>query len=251
MQGNVRLFEIGTAFLPASGSGQVDGEEIRVGALIMGASRPPHFTEPDPPAYDAWDAKALAMRVARAAWPGAEVVLVAPDQGTEGLLWQVTVGGVVRGHVAQLVTLDAPNWAAPAYGVEITLGAMPATYVAPKGEHRYAESGASGPSVAPVRYTPLPAMPAAEFDLALLVPLVTSAATVEALIRSTAGELLESLVVFDEYRGKGLPEGTRSVGWRLTFRHPERTLRDKEIDGRRAMLLKTLETELGVVPRTA
>ena len=94
-------------------------------------------------------------------------------------------------------------------------------------------------------------MPAAEFDLALLVPMQISAATVEAVMRSAAGELLESLVVFDEYRGKGLPGGTRSIGWRLTFRHPERTLRDKEIDGRRAMLLKTLETELGVVPRSA
>jgi phenylalanyl-tRNA synthetase beta chain len=94
-------------------------------------------------------------------------------------------------------------------------------------------------------------MPAAEFDLALLVPTHIAAAAVEALIRNTAGELLESVVVFDEYRGKGLPEGTRSVGWRLTFRHPERTLRDKEIEGRRAMLLKTLEKELSVVPRSA
>jgi phenylalanyl-tRNA synthetase beta chain len=153
--------------------------------------------------------------------------------------------------VSALTSLDAPNWASPAFGVELTLGAMPAAYVAPKGEHRYVAAVASGPAVTPVRYVPLPAMPAAEFDLALLVPANTSAAAVEVLMRNTAGELLESLVVFDEYRGKGLPDGTRSVGWRLTFRHPERTLRDKEIEGRRAMLLKTLEKELGVVPRSA
>lgn len=249
MQGNVRLFEIGTAFLAASGSESVGGEEIRVGALIMGASRPPHFTEPKPPAFDAWDAKALAVRIAHAAWPGAKVELH-EAQDADGRLWNVAVDGSPRGHVSALTTLDAPNWAAAAFGVEITLGAMPVAYVAPKGEHRYLATAASGPTVTPVRYIPLPAMPAAEFDLALLVPNGTTAATVEKTIRDAAGELLEALVVFDEYRGKGLPDGTRSVGWRLTFRHPERTLRDKEIDGRRSMLLKTLE-KIGVVPRSA
>ena len=63
-------------------------------------------------------------------------------------------------------------------------------------------------------------------------------------------ELLESVVVFDEYRGEHVPAGTRSLAWRLTFRHPERTLRDKEIEGRRAQLLRTLEKEIGVVVRT-
>jgi phenylalanyl-tRNA synthetase beta chain len=63
--------------------------------------------------------------------------------------------------------------------------------------------------------------------------------------------MLESLIVFDEFRGPGIPEGTRSLAWRLTFRHPERTLRDKEIDGRRSQLLKELQKELNVVPRTA
>lgn len=258
MQGNVRLFEVGTAFLANDGAETVRGEEIRVGALIMGASRPPHFTEPKPPAFDAWDAKALALTIAGAAWPGAEVALVArPDDhrdadGAPSLLWTVMVDGTERGHVSALTGLDAPNWAAPAYGVELTLGAMPAEYVAAKGANAHADAsaGTSGPAVTPVRFVPLPAMPAAEFDLALLVPSGTSAATVENTIREAAGDLLESLVVFDEYRGQGLPAGTRSVGWRLTFRHPERTLRDKEIDGRRSMLLKTLE-KIGVVPRSA
>ena len=55
----------------------------------------------------------------------------------------------------------------------------------------------------------------------------------EAVIRRESGELLESVQVFDEYRGERLPAGVRSVAWRLQFRHPERTLRDKELEGRR------------------
>ena len=64
------------------------------------------------------------------------------------------------------------------------------------------------------------------------------------------GETLERVSVFDEYRGEGVPAGSRSLAWRLTFRHPERTLRDKEIEGRRAQLLKALQQELGIVVRT-
>jgi phenylalanyl-tRNA synthetase beta chain len=97
----------------------------------------------------------------------------------------------------------------------------------------------------------MPTTPSAEFDLALLVPDTLSAANVERVIRRAGGELLDRLSLFDEFRGDGVPAGKRSLAWRLTFRHPERTLRDKEIDGRRSQLLKTLENELGVVPRTA
>jgi phenylalanyl-tRNA synthetase beta chain len=100
------------------------------------------------------------------------------------------------------------------------------------------------------RYRPLPTTPPADFDLALVVPAGRSVADVELVIRRTAGELLERLELFDEYTGKGIEPGTRSLAWRLTFRHPERTLRDKEIEGRRAKILGALESELNVRQRT-
>ncbi|HVZ50257.1 MAG TPA: hypothetical protein VG916_15845, partial [Gemmatimonadaceae bacterium] len=150
----------------------------------------------------------------------------------------------------QAVALDAPVWASPAFGVEITLGKMPATPPAAAGAHDYSRASAPTPARPALRYVPLPTQPAAEFDLALIVPDAVSAAEVERLMRATSGEMLESVVVFDEYRGDKVPPGTRSLAWRLTFRHPERTLRDKEIEGRRAQLLKTLEREIGVRART-
>jgi phenylalanyl-tRNA synthetase beta chain len=97
----------------------------------------------------------------------------------------------------------------------------------------------------------MPVTPAAEFDLALLVPDAVLAAQVEDVLRSVSGPQLERCELFDEFRGQGVSAGTRSLAWRLTFRHPERTLREKEIEGRRVLLLKTLEGQLGVRPRTA
>ena len=70
-------------------------------------------------------------------------------------------------------------------------------------------------------------------------------------MRAASGELLERVHLFDEFRGPGIPEGARSLAWRLTFRHPERTLRDKEIEGRRARLLDILAKELGIQPRAS
>ena len=70
------------------------------------------------------------------------------------------------------------------------------------------------------------------------------------MIRTSAGDLLERLVAFDLYEGAGVEWGSRSVAWRLTLRHPERTLRDKEIEGRRSKILSALQTELNVRQRS-
>jgi phenylalanyl-tRNA synthetase beta chain len=249
MQGNVRLFEVGTVFEP--GDSALPVERTNVALLVMGERRPPHFTDGKPPAFDAWDAKGLAELTARAAFPGTAVTL-RPSAGESDmlgdLLWELLVDGHVRGVVSR-VPLDAPVWAAPAFGVELTLGVMSNADIAAPGTNVHGQAGQVAASAPRKRFTPLPATPASEFDLALLLPDGVTAAQVERVIRVAAGELLERLVAFDEYRGAAGAQ--RSVAWRLTLRHPERTLRDKEIDGRRSKILSALEHELHVRQRSA
>ena len=243
MEGDVRLFEVGHVFLPSDG--RLPREEVHVAAMLLGKRRPAHFTEPDPPVFDAWDAKSLAIDLARAAFPDASIALVPADAP---LLWRVTAHGRVVG-VVQRVVMDKPVWAADAFGVELDLGVMPSVDVAPAGTHAHLAVTGTPPHVPHVLYRPIPAMPAAGFDLALVLPAEVRAADVELVLRRESGELLELLQVFDEYRGEHLPEGKRSVGWRLQFRHPERTLRDKELEGRRGKLVSALQRELGVTVR--
>ncbi|HUQ45747.1 MAG TPA: phenylalanine--tRNA ligase subunit beta [Gemmatimonadaceae bacterium] len=244
MQGNVRLFEIGAVFVP--GEDVLPDESVHVALLVMGDREPTHFTNAKPGSFDAWDAKGLAELVASVAAPGEPVELQPVGEGD--LLWRIAIGGASRGEVRR-VPLDAPVWASPAYGIELELAAVSNSDVAPAGEH------AHGAPVAPVAratspFRPLPVTPAAEFDLALLVPEGVRAADVERVIRGAAGELLERLLAFDLYQGTAVETGHRSVAWRLTLRHPERTLRDKEIDGRRARILSALQTELHVRQRS-
>jgi phenylalanyl-tRNA synthetase beta chain len=52
--------------------------------------------------------------------------------------------------------------------------------------------------------------------------------------------------IVNEYRGGRVPEGTRSVTIRLTFRAPDRTLEAAEVDAAEARLLAILERETGV-----
>jgi phenylalanyl-tRNA synthetase beta chain len=239
---DVRLFEVGSAFEPRSSG--VPSEELRLAVVMMGRRRPAHFTEPNPPAFDEWDAKGIAEHAAHVAHPAGRVSLV---PGLDGAIWSIEVDGVARGVVKRLA-LDAPIWAAPAYAIELWLGDIATAPPAPPGSHSYKEVATRRAPVA--RYRPVPTMPPAEIDLALLVPRGTTVADVERVIRGTAGELLESLDLFDQYTGEGVDANHRSLAWRLTFRHPERTLRDKEIEGRRAKIVSALEEELHVRQRT-
>ena len=241
--GDLRLFEIGTVFLPGAAAQPV--ERLKLGILLMGHRRPPHFSDPRPPKMDEWDAKAVAEAATALAFPAGTIEL-AP---ISNVLWEIRVDGVARGTVFR-AELDAPVWAGAAYGVELTLADIDSQPAAPRGQHLYKER-VSAPPATGRKFQALPSMPSAEVDLAILVPKATTVADVERVMRAQAGDILESLVLFDEYTGAGVPADQRSLAWRLTFRHPERTLRDKEIEGRRAKIVRALEEELHVRQRTS
>jgi phenylalanyl-tRNA synthetase beta chain len=242
--GDVRVFEIGSAF--DKSQAVMPREQLRLGVLVMGRRRPPHFTDTQPPAFDEWDAKAIAEIAATAAYPDRRIEL-RPGSGL--MLWKIHAGGHTVGNIMR-VELDAPVWASPAYGIELILGEVATKPPAERGSHAYIEGGRPE-RARPARYHALPTMPPAEIDLALLVPHGTTVADVERVVRAAGGELLEKLELFDQYTGAGVDSNHRSLAWRLTFRHPERTLRDKEIEGRRSKILGALEQELHVRQRSA
>jgi phenylalanyl-tRNA synthetase beta chain len=71
--------------------------------------------------------------------------------------------------------------------------------------------------------------PVAKEDVALVVDQRTPAAEVEAALRDGAGELLESVRLFDVYVGQQLPPGHRSLAYALRFRAPDHTLTLDEV----------------------
>ena len=78
-------------------------------------------------------------------------------------------------------------------------------------------------------YKPFSTFPPAKRDVAVVVPADTTAEAVLAEIRAAGGDLLTAATLFDVYRGTGLPDGTKSLAFALTYQAPDRTLGDKEI----------------------
>ncbi len=98
-------------------------------------------------------------------------------------------------------------------------------------------------------YQPLPRFPAVERDLALVCHETVTAAQVEECIRSAGTHLLRSVKLFDVYRGKGIPEGKKSLAFSLTLRADDRTLTDSDSESVVKGILEALEKTLGAVLR--
>ena len=80
--------------------------------------------------------------------------------------------------------------------------------------------------------------PSSDVDLAFVISDSVPAAAVSSTLEKTAGELLESLSLFDVYRGPGMPEGSRSLAWRLRLCAFDHTLTDEEIARLRARCIE-------------
>ena len=91
-------------------------------------------------------------------------------------------------------------------------------------------------------------MPAAVQDVALIVDSSVSAQDVESALRQGAGELLESIALFDRYDKIG--DGKISLAFTLTFRASDRTLTGAEVSAMREAAVVAAAKATGAVLRT-
>ena len=102
----------------------------------------------------------------------------------------------------------------------------------------------------PVRqFRPLPAFPAIRRDVAMIVPEATTHEAVQSVLRQTKPANLESVELFDVFRGKNVPAGQKSMAYALTYRHQERTLTDAEVNAAHEKLLTQLKDRLKATVR--
>ena len=228
-QRDIRLFEVGTVFRRSAHQPNRPSEELHLAVVVTGTRHPPHWADGQQaaklPDMDIWDLKQHFELAIGAAAPASDLQPAANGSG-----WVATQNGGSPVGMATPLDADAPKWAGPLFGLEVTIA------VAPQAQ---------------VKYQPLPTQPAVSRDISLVVPAGVTAQAVEAALRRVGGALLERLDVLDEYRGAGLPEGTRGATWRCTFRDPVKTLTEREIDALLSRMLKALEEELDVQRRQA
>jgi phenylalanyl-tRNA synthetase beta chain len=97
----------------------------------------------------------------------------------------------------------------------------------------------------PVQLEPIGRFPVMERDLAVIVGEGRAAASVEAVIRRHAGELLVHAHLFDLYRGAPLAADEKSLAYRLIFGTNDRTLTEVEVDSAMAAVRAGLAADLG------
>ena len=98
-------------------------------------------------------------------------------------------------------------------------------------------------------YKPLPKYPAMARDISMLVKDEIYVRDIEKEIEANGGQLLENITLFDVYKGGQIAEGYKSVSFSITFRAPDRTLTDDEVNKVMNDILDSLEKKFGAVLR--
>ena len=165
---------------------------------------------------------------------GVEYVPVRDDPSYHpGRCAAVYAGGEYLGRFGQVHPLVAKNYGVSEelYAAELDFPAMFA--------HRTTE----------LYYAPLPRFPAVMRDISLVCDDALTAGELEKCIRRAGGEYLESVEVFDVYKGANIPESKKSVSFALALRAGDQTLTDDHADEAVAAILGALAREYGAVIR--
>jgi len=241
--GDVRLFTVGRTFLP-SDQGPLPQEREGL-AVVLAGERQNGLEKPQP--LDVYDAKGLARELV-ARITQRPVVVRGADRATASHLHPRGVGELLVGEervgvfgplhpdVVERFDLDGA-----ALAIELDLTVI-------------AGIGREVP-----QFHPIPVLPAVSRDLALLVDEAVIAGDLEATIREAAGELCESVQLFDRFTGKGVADGQVSLAYHLVFRDPKaatdpeaaRTLTDEEVDERNAKVVAAVTERHGAQVRGA
>ncbi len=235
---DLRLFCVGARFLP-----QADAplpREARSFAAVIGGQRDAVLQKAEP--CDIFDAKGLALEiVARATGQRAQIRPTKdadrpryshPRAAGDVLVGERVIGriGLVHPLVERDLELDGNL-----FFIELDLETLE-------------ELGSPVP-----KFQPIPTLPASTRDLAFTVEESVASGDIEQAILQTAGELAESVALFDLFRGGNIPKSHKSLAYRIVYRDPNarfapekaRTLTDAEVDARQAAVEAALKQQFG------
>jgi phenylalanyl-tRNA synthetase beta chain len=98
-------------------------------------------------------------------------------------------------------------------------------------------------------FKPLPQFPASRRDVAMLVPEATTHDAVLGVVKQTKPANLESVELFDVFRGKNVPEGQKSLAYAFTYRAADKTLTDADVNAAHAKVVEALKAQLKATVR--
>ncbi len=98
-------------------------------------------------------------------------------------------------------------------------------------------------------FKPLPQFPTIRRDVAMLVPEATTHDAVLQVVKQAKPANLEAIELFDVFRGQNVPQGQKSMAYTFTYRSPEKTLTDAEVNVAHEKLVAQFKQNLGATVR--
>jgi len=225
---DVALFEVGRVFTQVNGQTK---ENRSVAIAITGARALPFWSGDDRNAkLDAYDLKGL----------------------VEEMLEQFGLRGIAFGKRAESTALFLES-AAVTLGGKLPLGELGQLLptLAKKYDLRDATFLAEfNLDLLLARRNPtksfkaLPQFPSSRRDVAMLVPEAVTHETVLQSVKSAKAANLESVELFDVFRGQGVPDGQKSLAYAFTYRAADKTLTDADVNAAHEKILAALKTQL-------
>ncbi len=98
-------------------------------------------------------------------------------------------------------------------------------------------------------YEPVPRYPSSSRDIAIVVPETVTAEQAFDVIRASAGDLAETIRLFDVYKGEQVPKGSKSLAFTIEYRSKETTLTEDQVTKLYESVKQALETKLSATLR--
>jgi phenylalanyl-tRNA synthetase beta chain len=226
---DLRLFELGKSFRWTQPPQALPEETRKLGVLLRGRRLSKVWCETETK-LDAYDIKGLVesvlslFRAPSAVFKVSKEVWLHPRSATDVWLGSVCVGafGELHPDLMGAFGLEGP----PCFVAELSLDALVA--------HRGSAAV----------YHPLPRLPPAQRDLSFFVAEGIPAGDILTRIRRLAPDVgLESVELFDVYRGQGVPDGKKSLAVSLVFRSAQETLAESDIETAERRVVQALEKD--------
>jgi phenylalanyl-tRNA synthetase beta chain len=227
--GSIRLFEVGKTYLSRNLELPEERETV---CGVMGGLRYARSWQDNGILLDFFDAKgvmeSLLQRLGvEARYEEGQDPGLHPHKQAAIYLGDINIGKVGEVHPKVLLAFDIDE---PVFCLEIDLK-----------------------SLIPISsmnklYQPIPRFPSTVRDMAILVDASITHQKIKSVIHSFP--LVEEVEIFDIYSGGQVPEGKKSMAYRVTYRSPKHTLTDEEVNQVQQKILTRLSSELGAILRS-
>ncbi len=226
---NLKLFEWGKVFLPRAGE-ELPEERLCLATILTGAWTVRTLHEPDR-AVDFYDAKGVLEALLAALGAEADARFrrreSPPGFHAENTA-QVLLKGAPAGWVGEIDPEVAEHFEIgpePAFLMELDIPVLQEAMPSERAFEAYAR------------------FPAVLRDLCVLVNAGIESERVREII--AAEKLVESVVLFDLYRGDQIASSEKALTFRISFRSPERTLKGREVNALHDKIVRKIEEQVG------